>query len=564
MKNTNRVGIRVFLSLLAVLLCIGVFPFYASALGEAEEPTVSICSELWDGSSVSESLAGDGSSEETAYIIATPADLAYLGKSSHTDTYEGKYIKLTANINMGGHNLYSAENNCVIGDSTYPFKGIFDGQGFTVSNFSVYGTESAGLFAIISGATVKNLCVSAAQIGCEASEGSTSKYAGGIVGQIGSLGGTITGCNVYLSDVKAMTSIGGIVGEAQKATINNCVSSATVSDISENTVAQLMAGGIVGNSYTVLVKDADAPISIENCVNYGSVSVTDEKKLAQGMKSAGGIIGVMSKYDVVSGCCNFGSVYAESTLSRVTSGGIVGRVRAASFSKTDEVTIKNCLNLSDSISVSGTTSNVGLINGYVQTCTLTLEGCASVQTGESMADAGINGAVHVGSNGTSNGALVESEENKNTIATSEADVSAIKESAATLCGTVSDSMAFKAHIAGVQEHSTESALRFIMGVDSLDYKNAEFRITATYTQGGEEKTAYNGYEPITKAYSSVTADGNTVTPLELGSKYLVTMSVTDIPSGVGDITFDIKACVRDLDGTFILVDCGTYTYSSGS
>ena len=176
-----------------------------------------------------------------------------------------------------------------------------------------------------------------------------------------------------------------------------------------------------------------------------------------------------------------------------------------------------------------------------------------------MADAGINGAVHA-----SNGALVEPEENKNTIATSEADVSAIKESAATLCGTVSDSMAFKAHIAGVQEHSTESALRFIMGVDSLDYKNAEFRITATYTQGGEEKTAYNGYEPITKAYSSVTADGNTVTPLELGSKYLVTMSVTDIPSGVGDITFDIKACVRDLDGTLILIDCGTYTYSSGS
>lgn len=560
MKKAKKLSISVFLSLLALLLCIGTFPFYVSAESgtapEGEAPVFSTYSGPWDGVSVSTSLTGDGLTEETAYIIATPADLAYLGLSSHSDKYTDKYFRLTANIDMGGYNLYSSENNYMIGDSSSAFAGTFDGQGYTISNFSAYGAGAVGLFSIIGGATIKNLCVNAAQIGCESSDGTASTYAGGIVGRTGVLGGTITNCNVFNTTVKATTHIGGIVGSAQKTTISNCVNSATVSDIENNTEANLLAGGIIGSSWAVLNKDKEIRITIENCVNYGSVSVTDEAKKVSGIKSAGGIIGAISQNDTVNSCINFGTVYAESTSYRVTSGGIVGRLRSADFDKSGLVYITNCLNLSDNIAVSGGTSNVGLINGYTQTNTLTLTGNSSVQTASTLPDAEINGASHA-----SNAVLTAE---NNIIVSDTESVSTLKQSAAEKIGTVSASMSFKPHIAGVQENTSASSMRFIMCLDSLDYQSVEFRITASYTEGGVQKTAYNGYSPITSVYSSINAGGQTVTPIEFGGKYFATMCVTGIPSGVGDIVFTVNAYVKDLSGNVILVDCGTCTYSSGS
>ena len=55
----------------------------------------------WDGTTVSESLKGEGTAEKP-YLIETGADLAFLAKTvNEGEAYEGKYFTQTADIDLG-------------------------------------------------------------------------------------------------------------------------------------------------------------------------------------------------------------------------------------------------------------------------------------------------------------------------------------------------------------------------------------------------------------------------------------------------------------------------------
>lgn len=128
---------------------------------------------------------------------------------------------MTRDIDMSGR--YSASSGMSwtpIGNSSEQFKGIFDGQGYTVKYLYINNTaDDQGLFGHAgNGAIIKNLGI----------------------------------CGV----VKAGTNAGGIVGDFNFATLANCWSSCEVTATGNN------AGGLVGGANMG---------TIVNCANYGAV-----------------------------------------------------------------------------------------------------------------------------------------------------------------------------------------------------------------------------------------------------------------------------------------------------
>ena len=82
--------------------------------------------------------------ENGVWCIASPGGLAMLREQP-----EEKY-RLTADIDLAGAQWSPA------GDSSKPFTGTLDGDGHTVSNFTVPDGEKTGFFGVMNG-TVRNL-----------------------------------------------------------------------------------------------------------------------------------------------------------------------------------------------------------------------------------------------------------------------------------------------------------------------------------------------------------------------------------------------------------------------
>lgn len=111
------------------------------------------------------SLAGSGTREDP-YLISTAKDLAYLSASVNGGkSYQGEYVSLTADIDLSCY-----ENFVAIGtyDSGTEFAGVFDGNGYTISNLTMLKTadgrvDNNALFGSLAGSVV-NLRISDAEI----------------------------------------------------------------------------------------------------------------------------------------------------------------------------------------------------------------------------------------------------------------------------------------------------------------------------------------------------------------------------------------------------------------
>ena len=102
--------------LLAVILLLSVIPFSASVSAAENEPVLT---------------------------IGTPAELqAYADAVNSGESYEGKTVTLTANIDLGGEsNPWTA-----IGTAANPFKGTFDGGYHVISGLYIASGSAVGLF----------------------------------------------------------------------------------------------------------------------------------------------------------------------------------------------------------------------------------------------------------------------------------------------------------------------------------------------------------------------------------------------------------------------------------
>ena len=174
----------------------------------------------------------NGASEEDPILISNLEELIGMNKENEA------YYKLTADIDCEEQTLQTIFNS-----STY-FKGHFDGNNHTISNFRIQGNNYAGLFGYMQGATVKDLNLK----GVSFVESRGQTYLGALAGYAKNC--TISNVQVdgasftYTGRTTSEANIAGFVGEAVNCKISDCNVSGLVLTISS---AQLLvrSGGFV-------------------------------------------------------------------------------------------------------------------------------------------------------------------------------------------------------------------------------------------------------------------------------------------------------------------------------
>ncbi len=258
----------------------------------------------------------------TYYKIATPEGLAQFAVLMRTNTFAGKTVYLTADIDMLNvtYDPSAPQTTATTIASSPYFAGTFDGQGYVISNLHItQQTPSfsnyyvAGFFESLVNATVKNLVFNT---NCVVESGNRvgTQWIGGLAGTIS---GTSLISNVYMgASVSGMTKIGGFYGnfdyhlsEATTITFEHCTNAGTV------TVASGSAGGFAGHINT--------NHTFNYCNNIGTVAaynnVTNE--------GVGGFVGRTNGNQPntnlnFNNCYNSGAVETQYALQ---AGGFVGR-----------------------------------------------------------------------------------------------------------------------------------------------------------------------------------------------------------------------------------------------
>lgn len=178
------------------------------------------------------------------------------------------------------------------------YKGVFDGQGYTIKRLKITGSTSNhyGLFGVVGSGTVRNLTVEGT-VTVTGSTNASSTY--GIAGIVGAMNdgttGTVENC-VNKATISGTQNVGGIVGyissgyTAGKRVIQNCANYGDISSTGND------AGGIVGN--------VSGAVTIQNCYNHGTIS--------GGNRRAGGIVSFLSSsYGKVLNCYTIGKATAK-------------------------------------------------------------------------------------------------------------------------------------------------------------------------------------------------------------------------------------------------------------
>ena len=194
------------------------------------------------------------------------------------------------------------------------FRGYFDGQGHTISDYRMTKADSdTGFFQSLvtapelseesEKATLKNFTLK----GNLTTTGSTSSAVGGVVGTTS--GGVIKRVNSHVNIISGMLyGAGGIAGQINAQTsIQECTYSGRI----VLNMDFYGAGGIVG----VVYQDDSYPgcTIIKNCANYGEIDYYTAENVG-GSGCSGGIAGLinMSGKDIIlSDCYNYGQVSTQ-------------------------------------------------------------------------------------------------------------------------------------------------------------------------------------------------------------------------------------------------------------
>jgi len=249
----------------------------------------------------------------------------------------GKYI-LMKDIDLAGWGNWEPIGNVAANSNT--FEGIFDGNGYAISNLSIAisnedGNRYAGLFGIVYEAQVKNVGLVNVTISNDClAEGKYSRSVGGIAGVM-YRNSLIDNCFVDGDIFSASLAItGGVAGSvSSRGTISNSYHEGKVSGTA-------WVGGVVGygDDYTV----------IEGCYNAGEVSASSSSGVY-----VGGILGYWCQK--IERCYNLATVYGYSGDYVASVGGIAGSANLYSR-------IENCYNTGELVGA-GKTARVGGITG---------------------------------------------------------------------------------------------------------------------------------------------------------------------------------------------------------
>lgn len=235
---------------------------------------------------ITEVIMGTGT-ENDPYLIFDAETLKDIESYTLSRSQETTYFRLMKDIDL------SEESWEGMFDSATTFAGVFDGNGFSISNISLSQNNSYGIFNYATNATFKNLNIVSPKIQ------TTSAMASALVGNAQNC----TFENIVISGgvISGGDYAGGLVADGQGNSFNN-IEILNLSLISNN-----IAGGIIGNS------------SGDNFVN---VLVRSNQITAQ---EGGAVAGKSSNSD-------FGNTETiENILSGVNVGGIVGSMQSGNI-----------------------------------------------------------------------------------------------------------------------------------------------------------------------------------------------------------------------------------------
>ena len=225
----------------------------------------------WNGSTDTEWR----SAGTNAYYIDTAEELAGLASKVNSGTnYSGYTFYLTANLDLNGssHNwdpigYFNGIPGGAIKSSKNYFSGTFNGQGYTISNYSASynagsgtGKITVGLFGAIRSASIKNITVTDSYVYVKSN--AYYIYGGAIAGWMDN-GSVIDNCGSYNNNINVNApfqvlvkygnaNAGGICGSAENSTAQNC--------------------SVYGNSITADGSKSDNNAAISN--NYSGSDLT--------------------------------------------------------------------------------------------------------------------------------------------------------------------------------------------------------------------------------------------------------------------------------------------------
>ena len=262
-----------------------------SPIGEC---TVTIPRKEWYdyGSMASAPTNGNGTAENP-YQIATASDLAWMGYHvSEVDAENTEHYVLTADIDLG--NAWWSPMNGMEETGVGAFAGVFDGQGYTISNLHIdwnanhAAAANFGLFSIIKGtaaqwAVVKNLVIADAVVSKEASDNILGNRCVGILAGNVKEYSQIENVIVRNSEMKASATasaqngkelyFGGLAGKINTSSNNySFINISTdveinLSGITVNTANNIVVGGVVGQWQT------NAKTCVKNVYALGKITV---------------------------------------------------------------------------------------------------------------------------------------------------------------------------------------------------------------------------------------------------------------------------------------------------
>ena len=225
----------------------------------------------------------DGSASKP-FEISKPQTLSLLSDAVMAgQDMAGVYFKLTANIDMTNYTVWSP-----IGRAGFPFKGNFDGNGFTVSNLASAGSGLPGLFGVVENATIKNVGV------INSTWYTTNDNVGGVVcyAKTSLISQCYSDCGV-----SGENYVGGIVGKIE--TSASSVSATNVDSATLGVINCYNLHGITGKAYVGGIAGSAVDVStnslIGNCYNTGSVSATSNSNVG-GITGEGNASSVLNCY----------------------------------------------------------------------------------------------------------------------------------------------------------------------------------------------------------------------------------------------------------------------------
>jgi hypothetical protein len=265
---------------------------------------------------------GEGT-QQSPYVILTATQLSGFAASVNSgNAYSGKFVKLGADIDL--RNMFWVPIGIYRdGVATRPFKGFFDGAGFTIFNMGTGNNvrPTTALFGALDGATIGGVNLQAIEVDGDSNIGGLAAYMARTV---------LKNCSIS-GNVRGRSAVGGIVGSSYKGFIENCSFFGSVTGESG-------VGGVVGAMDQSRMRLCRVVGRVEGKTDVGGFVggalegflITDcfaESLTVQGERNVGGFIGNLIDKGDVSRSAFKGQVMGDSS-----AGGVAGRMTAGNVS----------------------------------------------------------------------------------------------------------------------------------------------------------------------------------------------------------------------------------------